>query len=93
MKYYIMTITYNFDADYVAKHFDTRDEAIKSMNEYLEKEIQEVIQESEYKPSVLNWADDDVTLVYAEGYSLENLEDGKFRIEDCADYSVFEVEI
>lgn len=93
MKYYIMVITYNFDAAYIAKYFDIRDEAIAAMNKYIENETWCVMQESGYKPSVLNWSEDDVTLVYAEGYSLENLEDGEFRIEDCADYRVFEVEI
>ena len=93
MKYYIMTITYNFDSSYIAKYFDTRDEAIAAMNNYLKNEIGYVMQNSGYKPSVLNWLEDDVTLVYAEGYSLENLKDGKHRLEDFAEYRVFEVEI
>ena len=93
MKFYFLAITYNFDGDCFTKTFNTKDEAIKSMNEYLENEIKEVMQESGYKPSVLNWSEDDVTLVYAEGYSLENLADGKFRLEDCAEYRVFEVEV
>lgn len=92
MKYYIMTITFNFDGDYLAKHFSTYEEAVTEMNKCLEKEIKYVTENCGYKPSVLDWAEDNVTLVYAEGYSLKNI-DVNYRKEDCAEYNVFEVEI
>ena len=92
MKIYIFNITYNFDGDYIAKKCDTYDEAIGMLNDFLEKEVQEVAAGSEYNPSVLRWSQDDVTLVYAEGYSTKEI-NMNYNAEDCAYYRVFEVEI
>lgn len=95
MKKYILSITYNFDGDYIAKSFDTEKAAISKLNEYLFTEVDTVQRECEYKPSVIKFNDDDVVLVYAEGYD-EDI-DGDYRkdypMEDCAMYRVFEVEI
>lgn len=95
MKIYIFTITYNFDGDYVAKKCNTYEEALKMLNDFLEEEVLIVKTESEYEPSVLKWDEDDVTLVYAEGYTTNPIEnkDRAFLIEDCAYYRIFEVEI
>ena len=95
MKFYIFTITYNFDGDYVAKECDTYEEALKMLNNYLTEEIETVKTESEYEPSVLKWNEDDVTLVYAEGYNTNPIENRyrEFLRENCAYYRIFEVEI
>lgn len=95
MKIYIFSITYNFDGDYVAKKCNTYEEAVRLLNEYLEEEIQTIKKECEYDPSVLQWDEDDVTLVYAEGYTTDARENqnGNYATEDCAYYRVFEVEI
>lgn len=84
---YIVTITYSFDTDYIAKKCDTYEEAIKILNEHLYEEIKTVQRESEYTPSVIVNTEDDITLVYAENQTED------FRTEDCSYYKIFEVEI
>lgn len=95
LKTYILTVTYNFDGDYIAKKCDTYEEAVRSLNEYLKEEIRITQTECEYKPSVLQWSEDDVTLVYAEGYTTDprKNKDRNYATEDCAYYRVFEVGI
>lgn len=94
-KIYVFTITYNFDGSYVAKKCDTYEEAINMLNGYLKEEIKIVRDECEYEPSVLRWAKDDVTLVYEEGYTMENIccNNVEWDTRDCAYYRIFEVEI
>ena len=92
MKIYIFTITYNFDSDTIVRKCNTHKEAIKMLNNFLEEEIQVVKVENEYIPSILKWGEDDITLVYAEGYSKDD-KNSNYRIEDCAYYRIFEVEI
>lgn len=87
---YILAITYNFDGGYVAKKYETYEDAIKMLNDYLEEEVRIVKTESEYEPSVLRWEEDDVTLVYASGYTKEEM-NRNYATEDCAYYRVFEV--
>lgn len=88
MKYmYVFTITYSFDGDYVAKKCNSYEEALEMLNNYLEEEIKTVENEQEYTPSVIRDCEDDVTLIYAEGFE-EN-----YHTEDCAYYRIFEVEI
>lgn len=95
MKIYIFSITYNFDGDYVAKKCNTYEDAVQLLNEYLKEEIQVTQTECEYKPSVLQWSEDDITLVYAEGYNTNPIDNkGRYyATEDCAYYRIFEVEI
>ena len=66
---------------------DNYEEAVKMLNDYLEEEIKTVENEQEYTPSVIRDSEDDVTLIYAEGFT-EN-----YRTEDYACYRIFEVEI
>lgn len=91
MKLYIFTITYNFDGDYIAKKCDTYEEAVAMLNNYLTEEACTIEKECEYTPSVLNFAEDDVVLVYAEGYTTET-KDRNYATEDCGYYRIFEVE-
>lgn len=97
MKKYILTITYNFDADYIIKSFNTENEAIKTLNKYLQDEIETVKDECEYEPSVIRWDDlgTNITLVYADGYTDDPLEVASriYAKEDYAEYRIFEVEI
>lgn len=98
MKKYILAITYNFDADYIVKSFDTEHDAVIEMNLMLDEEIETIKRESEYEPSVIRWNFDDITLVYAEGWNMDNIYKGNtkdcgYLMEDCAVYRVFEVEI
>lgn len=98
MKKYILSITYNFDGDYIAKSFNTEKDAIAELNRMLEEEVNVIKRESEYEPSVLRWSPDDITLVYAEGWDMDNIRIGNvsghdYLMEDCAVYRVFEVEI
>lgn len=95
MKEYIFTITYNFDNDYIIKKCNTYSEAINLLNRYLEEEIEIVKREREYTPSILKWEDDDITLVYEEGYSTKPSENKNrsYETEDCAYYRIFEVEM
>lgn len=95
MKIYIFTITYNFDGDSIVKKCNTYEEAINILNSYLTEEVQTIINESEYEPSVLKWNEDDVTLVYAEGYTTNPsvTKNREFLREDCAYYRIFEVEL
>lgn len=90
-KEYIFTITYNFDGDYVAKKCATYKEAVEMLNEDLEDEINIIKTECGYTPSLLKWEDDDVVLVYAEGYTIDT-SDRNYATEDCAYYRIFEVE-
>lgn len=95
MKKYILTITYNFDSDYIVASFDTEKESVEALNEALNEEVETVIKENEYEPSVIRFGYDDVVLVYAEGYI--DVTDESYRkdypMEDCAMYRIFEVEI
>lgn len=97
MKKYILTITYNFDSDYIVASFDTEKESVEALNEALNEEVETVIKENKYEPSVIRFGYDDVVLVYAEGYP--DITDGSYRkyrkdypMEDCAMYRIFEVE-
>ena len=87
---YILAITHNFDGWYVAKKCKTYEDAIKMLNDFLIEEIEIVKTESEYEPSVLRWEEDDVTLVYASGYTKEEM-NRNYAIEDCAYYKIFEI--
>jgi len=88
---YVLAITYNFDGGYVAKKCETYEDAMKLLNDYLEEEIRIVKTESEYEPSVLRWEEDDVTLVYASGYTKEEMNRND-AIEDCVYYKILEIE-
>lgn len=92
MKIYIFNVTFNFDGEYIAKKFDTYDEALAGLNNFLKEEVKMVVTDCEYNPSVLRWDDDDVTLVYAEGYSTETT-NMHYNTEDCAYLKIFKVEI
>lgn len=98
---YIFTITYNFDSSYVAKQCNTYEEALKMLQEYLSEEVETVKNESEYMPSVLQWTEDDVTLVYEEGYTIdgcrvtaanEYCDGNSYALKDCAYYRIFQLE-
>lgn len=66
------------------------EEAIKMLHKYLDEEVSAVKIESKYEPSVLDWSEDDVVLVYAEGYTKE-IKDRNYALEDCAYYRIFRV--
>lgn len=87
---YILTITYNFDGGYVAKKCKTYEDAVKMLNDFLKEEVESVKTESEYEPSVLRWEEDDVTLVYASGYTKKEM-NRNYAIEDCAYYKILEI--
>lgn len=87
---YIFTITYNFDTDSVVRKCETEEEAFKTMRKYLNEEIKTIKNESEYEPSVLRFAENDIVLVYASGYKMNGL-DRTYALEDCAYYRIFEV--
>lgn len=94
MKEYIVVITYNFDTDFVAIKCKTYEEAVEKLNELLNEEIEIVKRESEYTPSVLRFTDDDVTLVYGSGYTLNYMREKSIRyylLQDCAFYKIIEV--
>ena len=92
MKIYILSITYNFDSGYVAKKFNTYESALEALKNYLKEEVECVKTESEYAPSVLEWEEDDITLVYAEGYTKDEMS-MNYATEDCGYYRIFEVGI
>lgn len=87
---FIFTITHNFDGSSVAKKCDTMEEAVKMLQEYLSEEVNAVKAESGYEPSVIDWSEDDVVLVYAEGYTKDTI-DRSYALEDCTYYRIFEV--
>lgn len=87
---FIFIITHNFDGSSVAKKCDTMEEAVKMLQEYLSEEVNAVKAESGYEPSVIDWSEDDVVLVYAEGYT-KDTKDRNYALEDCAYYRIFEV--
>ena len=88
---YILVITCNFDGGYVAKKCKTYEDAVKMLNDFSRDEIEIVNTESEYEPSVLRWEEDDVTLVYASGYTKEEM-NRNYAIEDCAYYKILKIE-
>lgn len=93
MKEYIVVITYNFDTDFIAIKCKTYEEAVEKLNELLNEEIETVKRENEYAPSVLRFTDDDVTLVYGSGYTLNYIKGKSIRyylLQDCAFYKVIE---
>lgn len=72
------------------KKCDTMEEAVKMLQEYFSEEVNAVKAESGYEPSVIDWSEDDVVLVYAEGYT-KDTKDRNYALEDCAYYRIFEV--
>lgn len=84
---FIFTITYNFEGTYIAANCNTYEDALEMLQTYLKEEIETIKKEGEYEPSVLEWSEDDITLVYAEGY---NKEEKNYAMEDCAYYRIFE---
>lgn len=92
MKIYVFNVTFNFNEEYIAKKCDTYEEALAMLNSFLEEEVKAVVTGCESNPSVLRWTDDDVTLVYAEGYSTETI-NMLYNAEECAYFKIFEVEI
>lgn len=88
---FIIAISYNFDGSYIAKKRDSYEDALQVMQEALNEEIATINKESGYLPSVLAWEENDITLVYAEGYTKEDTE-RNYAKEDCAYYRIFEVE-
>lgn len=93
MKEYIVVITYNFDTDFVAVKCKTYEEAVEKLNELLNEEIEIVKRECEYTPSILRFTDDDVTLVYESGYTLDlkNVSTREYFLQDCGFYKIIEV--
>lgn len=92
MKMFILTITYNFEKDSVVIKCDSYEDAVERLNNFLDKEVQTIKTENNYIPSTLKWSEDDVTLVYAEGYTTETI-DRNNATENCAYYKVFELKI
>lgn len=88
---FIFSITYNFDGDYVAKKCNTYKEAKKMLDDFLKEEVRIIRTENDYEPSVLEWSEDDVVLVYATGYTTET-KDRNYCMEDCAYYRIFMVD-
>lgn len=88
---YIFTITYNFDSAYVAKKCKTYEEAVEMLNDYLTAEAETVKQECQYEPSIIRYSKDEATLVYAEGYHLDDMT-SNMALEQCAYYRIFAVE-
>lgn len=88
---YILIITYNFDTSYITQILPTKKEAIDILNRYLNEEVQTIKNECEYTPSVLDWKEDDICLVYASGYT-KQINNRNYALEDCAYYRVFEIE-
>lgn len=93
MKEYIVVIIYNFDTDFVAEKCKTYEEAVEKLNKLLNEEIETVKRENKYTPSVLRFTDDDVTLVYESGYTLDlkNVSTREYFLQDCAFYKIIEV--
>lgn len=87
---FILTITYNFDGDYLAEAYDTEEDAVIMLNQYLLQEIDTVKTESGYTPSVLTYSDTDKTLVYCEGCTKDS---GYDHEEDCAYYRIFKIRV
>ena len=90
---YVLMITYNFDGGYEARKCEKYNDAVVLLNTYLKEEIETVKRKSGYMPSVLKWDEDDITLVYAEGYTLntEEKEKRNYASEDCAYYRIFQI--
>lgn len=87
---YVFTITYNFDGDYIAKKFDSYQDALALLIKYLKDEINTVEVESGYRPSVVQFQLDDIALVYEENVTLDNYKE--YTNADTAYYRIFEVE-
>lgn len=85
MKEYVMLITYSWDECYVAIRFETEDEAIKCLNEYLNEEITTIQTESEYEPVVRKHSDVLVELIYdEESYIDSNTDVAIYRVIEIA---------
>lgn len=90
-KIYIFVITFNFCGEYYAKKYDNIEDAKKALKDSVDEEFNYVKGESEYSPSILEWSDEDVVLVYAEGYDTSTK--SNYEENDCAYYRIFEVEL
>lgn len=88
---YILTITYNFDGNYVCKAFDSKEEALDELNRMLLEEVKTVCDESEYKPTVIMDTVYDITLIYKDNAELFD-ENGNRTGFDMAFYKVMKIE-
>lgn len=80
---YAMIILYSWDLDYISKPFNTEEEAIQAMNDYLNQEIEIIRKESNYDPIVKKNDDTETILLYT---------DDKYRTDaDKAIYKVIEI--
>ena len=86
---FIFTITYNFDTDSVARKYETKEDALNAMHDYLTNEIKTINNEYGYSPSVLEFAENDIVLIYTSKYDINP--DKSYALEDCAYYRIFEV--
>ena len=87
---YVFVITYNFDNDYIIRKCNSDKKAVELLQKYLQDEIETIVSECGYQPSVLAWDETDVTLVYAEGYTTDDM-NRNHALEDCAYYRVFKI--
>lgn len=87
---YILTVTYNFDADYICIPFLKEKDAVKKLKKILKDEVKTVRKESGYEPSVITDSETDVILIYAENVRLYN-SDGVRTNEDMAFYKIMDV--
>ena len=87
---YVFTITYNFDEGSIAELCKTHAEATKKLRKYLNDEVNTIRTEHGIEPSVLEWSEDNIELVYAAGYE-KTADSRKYELEDCAYYRIFEV--
>lgn len=91
MKEYIIAITFSDDISYIARKYQTKEEAIAAMNDEIKAQIEIVQKECGYTPSLLRWSDSFVTIVFAEGYSVDSLT-ACYALEHSNTYRVFEIE-
>ncbi len=86
-KYYLFLITYSFDTNYFSVVCDTKEAAIKMLENTLKKECSVIENEMEYTPSIIRHSDTDVTLIYSPIIT------ECYMMIDYADYRIIEIEI
>lgn len=84
---YILVICYELTHDYSAYKFDTYEDAINALNEYVDKEIKLVDKEFGYKIHKIIYSKDDIEIVYKENPTY----DENYNKDNRTSYRVYAV--
>lgn len=88
---FMMLITYSLDTDYVCVPCETKEEAVRVMQKYLDDEIGIVREKQGYTPQVIKTGETETILSYADEECYGRVDAGNYSDHDYAVYKVIEI--